>query len=94
MWQMRNVKVGVAKPWTLIMEQRTSTHGIQGIAKNVEKSSKRSQNRPLLPARLTFDGLTWFAWYNFCRSHKSLRVTENMEAGLTDRVWPVQELLA
>jgi hypothetical protein len=35
-----------------------------------------------------------FAWYNFCRVHKSLRVTPAMEAGITDRVWTVQELLA
>ena len=34
-----------------------------------------------------------FAWYNF-RVHKSLRVTPAMEAGITDRVWAVQELLA
>ena len=26
-----------------------------------------------------------FAYYNFCRVHRSLRVTPAMEAGLTDR---------
>jgi hypothetical protein len=35
-----------------------------------------------------------FAYYNFCRVHKTLRVTPAMEAGLTDHVWTVQELLA
>jgi IS1 family transposase len=35
-----------------------------------------------------------FAWYNFCRVHGSLRVTPAMEAGLTDHVWTVAELLA
>lgn len=34
-----------------------------------------------------------FAWYNFCRIHRSLRVTPAMEAGLTNHVWTVEELL-
>lgn len=34
-----------------------------------------------------------FAFYNFCRVHSSLRVTPAMEAGLTDHVWSIQELL-
>jgi transposase-like protein/IS1 family transposase len=35
----------------------------------------------------------WFAYYNFCRVHKSLRVTPAMEAGITDHVWEIEELL-
>jgi hypothetical protein len=35
-----------------------------------------------------------FAYYNFCRIHKSLRVTPAMEAGLTDHIWSVRELLS
>lgn len=35
-----------------------------------------------------------FAYYNFCRVHSSLRVTPAMEAGLTDHVWTIAELLA
>jgi IS1 family transposase len=31
--------------------------------------------------------------YNFCRVHQTLRVTPAMEAGLTDHVWSVEELL-
>ena len=34
-----------------------------------------------------------FAYYNFCRIHKSLRVTPAMESGLTDHVWTLTELL-
>ncbi len=34
-----------------------------------------------------------FAYYNFCRVHKSLRVTPAMEAGITDRIWTLGELL-
>lgn len=35
-----------------------------------------------------------FAYYNFCRVHKSLRVTPAMEAGIADHVWSIAELLA
>src|SRR2546429_7055331 len=35
-----------------------------------------------------------FAYYNFCRIHSSLRVTPAMEAGLTDHVWGIGELLS
>ena len=34
-----------------------------------------------------------FCWYNFVRIHRSLRVTPAMEAGVTDRVWGLEELL-
>jgi len=36
----------------------------------------------------------YFGWYNFCRVHGTLRVTPAMEAGLTDHVWEIKELLA
>ncbi len=35
-----------------------------------------------------------FAYYNFVRIHRSLRVTPSMAAGVTDRVWDLTELLA
>ena len=35
----------------------------------------------------------FMAWYNFCRIHQTLRVTPAMEAGLTDRVWSIRDLL-
>jgi len=34
-----------------------------------------------------------FAFYNLCRPHKTIRVTPAMEAGLTDHVWELKELL-
>jgi hypothetical protein len=34
-----------------------------------------------------------FAYYNFCRIHRSLRVTPAMEAGITDHIWTLKELL-
>jgi IS1 family transposase len=35
----------------------------------------------------------FFTYYNFCRVHQTLRVTPAMEAGLTDHVWELDELL-
>lgn len=35
----------------------------------------------------------YFMHYNFCRIHKTLRVTPAMEAGLTDHVWTLEELI-
>jgi IS1 family transposase len=35
----------------------------------------------------------YFMHYNFCRVHKTLRVTPAMEAGLTDHVWEIDELI-
>jgi len=35
-----------------------------------------------------------FAYYNFCRVHRSLRVTPAMEAGIADHIREISELLA
>ena len=36
----------------------------------------------------------WFCFYNFCRIHRSLRMTPAMAAGVADHVWDVSELLS
>jgi hypothetical protein len=36
----------------------------------------------------------YFMYYNFCRVHQTLRVTPAMEAGITDHVWEVEEILS
>ncbi len=36
----------------------------------------------------------YFMHYNFCRVHKTLRVTPAMEAGLTGHVWTLEELVS
>ena len=33
-------------------------------------------------------------FYNFCRIHKTLRTTPAMAAGITDRVWSVEDIIA
>jgi hypothetical protein len=35
----------------------------------------------------------WFTFYNFCRVHKTLRVTPAMEAGIADRIWEISDLV-
>jgi IS1 family transposase len=35
-----------------------------------------------------------FTYYNFCKIHQTLRVTPAMEAGLSDHVWDLEELIA
>ncbi len=35
----------------------------------------------------------YFAYYNFCRIHSSIRCTPAMESGLTGHVWTLRELL-
>jgi hypothetical protein len=32
-------------------------------------------------------------WYNFCRVHQMLRVTPAMEAGISEHVWSMQDLI-
>lgn len=36
----------------------------------------------------------YFMYYNFCRVHQTLRVTPAMEAGISDHVWKVEEIVA
>ena len=35
----------------------------------------------------------WFAYYNWCRVHSSLRVTPAMQQGITDHIWTIGESL-
>lgn len=35
----------------------------------------------------------YFLHFDFCRVHQTLRVTPAMEAGLTDHVWTLEEML-
>lgn len=35
----------------------------------------------------------YFMHYNFCRVHKTLRVTPAMEASLTDHIWEIEEVI-
>ena len=34
-----------------------------------------------------------FLYYNFCRIHRTLRVTPALEAGVTDRLWEISDIV-
>jgi len=36
----------------------------------------------------------WFWYYNFCRIHGTIKTTPAMAAGVTTRLWNLEELLA
>ena len=36
----------------------------------------------------------YMAFFNFCRVHQTLRVTPGMQAGLSDHVWTIEELIS
>ena len=36
----------------------------------------------------------FFTYYNWCKIHQTIRVTPAMEAGLTHRVFEIEDLLA
>ena len=35
----------------------------------------------------------YFIYYSFCRIHQTLRVTPAMQAGVTDHVWTIDEMV-
>jgi len=35
----------------------------------------------------------YFAYYNMCRTHQSIRVTPAMSAGISDHIWSLEELI-
>ncbi len=35
-----------------------------------------------------------FMYYNFCRIHQSLRITPAMAAGVTNRLWEIEDIVA
>jgi hypothetical protein len=35
----------------------------------------------------------YFAWYNWCRKHSSLKTTPAAKAGLADSLWLLEKLL-
>lgn len=35
-----------------------------------------------------------FMYYNFCRIHKTLRITPAMAVGVSDRLWDIKDILS
>ena len=63
---------------TMRMSMRRFTRLTNGFSKKIENHAHQIA--------------LYFFHYNFCRVHKTLRVTPAMEAGLTDHVWTLEEL--
>jgi IS1 family transposase len=64
---------------TMRMQMRRFTRLTNGFSKKVENHA--------------YHVALHYMHYNFCRIHKSLRVTPAMEAGISDHVWTVQEII-
>ncbi len=65
---------------TMRMSMRRFTRLTNGFSKKVEN----------LEAAVALH----YMHYNFCRFHQSLRVTPAMEAGVSDHVWRIDEVIA
>jgi len=64
---------------TMRMSMRRFTRLTNGLSKKVE-------NHEYVLA-------IYFLYYNFCRVHQTLRVTPSMEAGISNHVWSIQEVV-
>ena len=60
--------------------------GIRRLTRLTNAFSKKLDNHKAAIA-------LWFCFYNWCQVHRTLRVTPAMQAGLTDHVWTMQELV-
>jgi hypothetical protein len=65
---------------TMRMSMRRFTGRINGFSKKLEN------HRHAIAL--------YFMYYNFCRIHQTLRVTPAMEAGISDHVWSLEELVS
>ena len=61
--------------------------GVRRMTRLTNAHSKKWENHKAALA-------LWFAYYNFCRVHTTLKTTPAVAAGLTDRTWGMAELLA
>ncbi len=73
---------------TSFVERQNLTMRLQ-IARFTRLTLAFSRKLDNLKAAVTL----YFAHYNVCRVHRSLRVPPAMEAGITDHVWSLAELL-
>jgi IS1 family transposase len=65
---------------TMRMSMRRFTRLTNGFSKKVENHA--------------YSVAIHYMHYNFCRVHQTLRVTPAMEAGITDHVWTIEEMLS
>ena len=65
---------------TMRMHMRRFTRLTNGFSKKIENHLRMVE--------------LYTMFYNFCRIHKTLRITPAMEAGLTDHVWEMEEIIS
>lgn len=65
---------------------RVAWVGIRRFTRLAKRSAKKWENHAAAI-------MLWFAYCNFCRIQKSLRVTPSMEGGITGYVWGLADLL-
>jgi hypothetical protein len=61
--------------------------GIRRFTRLTNAFSKKLENHENMMA-------LYFMYYDFCRIHQTLRVTPAMEAGISDQVWSIEEIIA
>ena len=78
----------LAKVSTSFVERQNLTMrmGMRRFTRLTNGFSKKVQNHEAAIA-------LHFMYYNFCRIHKTLRCTPAMEAGVSDHVWSIQEVV-
>jgi hypothetical protein len=59
--------------------------GIRRFTRLMNAFSKKVENHASMVA-------LYYLHYNFCRIHKTLRVTPAMEAGVANHVWSIEEI--
>jgi IS1 family transposase len=64
---------------TMRMNMRRFTRLTNGFSKKVEN--------------LYYAEALYFMYYNFCRIHQTLRMTPAMKAGVTDRLWEIEDII-
>ena len=72
---------------TSVAERQNLTMRIRRFTRLTNAFSKKLENHALSVA-------LHYMNYNFCRIHKTLRVTPAMAAGVTDRVWDMKDVAA
>lgn len=64
----------------------TMRQGMKRFARKTNAHSKKVENHGWAIA-------LHFFYYNFCRIHTTLRVTPAMQAGISDRVWSIKDIV-
>ncbi|MCL1916297.1 MAG: IS1 family transposase [Desulfovibrionaceae bacterium] len=65
---------------------RTSRSGVRRLARRTDAHSKKLANHHYMTA-------IFYAYYNYCRIHSSLRTTPAQAAGLERRVWDIEDIV-